>query len=88
MEDINLVSADTEVTNLDRAILAAATFAGGNAVKKACEMHESNPSYCFRKTREAVEDLDLQNRMVICLRNAEKKMPISDNKRSFLQQNQ
>ena len=79
MEDINLVSADTEVTNLDPgAYSQAAAFVGGNAVKKACEDARNQVlALASEKLNEAVEDLDLQNRMVICLRNAEKKMPIS-----------
>lgn len=79
MEDINLVSADTEVTNLDPgAYSQAATFAGGNAVKKACEDARNQIlAIASEKLGEAVDDLDLKDRMVICLRNAEKKMPIS-----------
>lgn len=38
LEDINIVNADTEVTTLDPgAYSQAATFVGGNAVKRACE---------------------------------------------------
>jgi CO/xanthine dehydrogenase Mo-binding subunit len=79
MEDINLVSADTEVTNLDPgAYSQAATFVGGNAVKKACEDARNQIlAIASEKLGETVDYLDLKDRMVVCLRNAEKKMPIS-----------
>jgi CO/xanthine dehydrogenase Mo-binding subunit len=79
MEDINLVNADTEVTNLDPgAYSQAASFVGGNAVKKACEdARKQILAIASEKLGEAVENLDLQNKMVICRRNAEKRMPIS-----------
>jgi CO/xanthine dehydrogenase Mo-binding subunit len=79
MEDINLISADTEATNLDPgAYSQAAAFVGGNAVKKACEdARRQILALASEKLGEPSEDLDLQDRMVVCLRNAEKKMPIS-----------
>ena len=79
MEDINLINADTEVTNLDPgAYSQAAAFVGGNAVKKACEdARKQILAIASEKLVEAVEDLDLQDRMVVSLKDAEKKMPIS-----------
>ncbi|OPX99015.1 MAG: 4-hydroxybenzoyl-CoA reductase subunit alpha [Syntrophorhabdus sp. PtaB.Bin006] len=77
--DITLVNADTEVTNLDPgAYSQAATFVGGNAVKKACEdARRQIIEIASEKLEEAVENLDLRDRTVISLRNSEKKMPIS-----------
>jgi CO/xanthine dehydrogenase Mo-binding subunit len=79
MDDINLINADTEITNLDPgAYSQAAAFVGGNAVKKACEdARRQILALASEKLSEPLEDLDLQSRMVICLTNAEKKMPIS-----------
>lgn len=79
MKDINLINADTEVTNLDPgAYSQAAAFVGGNAVKKACEdARKQILAIASEKLGEAVADLDLQNKMVICRRNTEKRMPIS-----------
>lgn len=79
MGDINLISADTEITNLDPgAYSQAATFVGGNAVKRACDdARRQILSIASEKLQEAVENLDLRDRMVISLRDAERKMPIS-----------
>jgi CO/xanthine dehydrogenase Mo-binding subunit len=79
MEDINLINADTEVTNLDPgAYSQAAAFVGGNAVKKACEdARRQILAIASEKLGETVEDLDLQNRMVVSLKDPEKRMPIS-----------
>lgn len=79
MGDIDLINADTEVTNLDPgAYSQAATFVGGNAVKRACDdARRQILSIASEKLQEPVESLDLKNRMVVSLKDAEKKMPIS-----------
>lgn len=79
MEDINLVNADTEVTNLDPgAYSQAAAFVGGNGVKIACEdARRQILEIASEKLCEAPEDLDLRERMVVSLKDAGKKMPIS-----------
>lgn len=79
MGDIDLINADTEVTNLDPgAYSQAATFVGGNAVKRACDdARRQILSIASEKLQEPVESLDLKDRMVVSLKDAEKKMPIS-----------
>jgi CO/xanthine dehydrogenase Mo-binding subunit len=79
MEDINLVNADTEVTNLDPgAYSQAAAFVGGNAVKLACEdARRQILAIAAEKLAEKAEDLDLKDRMAVCRKNPDKKMPIS-----------
>jgi len=79
MDDINLINADTEITNLDPgAYSQAAAFVGGNAVKRACEdARRQILAIASEKLGEPIQNLDLQNRMVVCLKDVEKKMPIS-----------
>lgn len=78
MEDVNLVNADTEVTNLDPgAYSQAAAFVGGNAVKQACEDAKKQIlELAAAKLNHPVEDLDLKNRLVISKTDPEKKMPL------------
>ncbi|RLA85271.1 MAG: aldehyde oxidase, partial [Deltaproteobacteria bacterium] len=78
MEDINLVNADTEVTNLDPgAYSQAATFVGGNAVKSACEdARRQIITIASEKLGVPPEDLDLKDRMVISKSDPSKKIPI------------
>lgn len=78
MEDINLVNADTEVTNLDPgAYSQAATFVGGNAVKRACEDAKNQIlTLAATKLKHPVEDLDLKDRMVISKTDPKKTMPM------------
>jgi CO/xanthine dehydrogenase Mo-binding subunit len=79
MEDINLINADTEVTNLDPgAYSQAATFVGGNAVKAACEDARSQIiAIAAEKLRTTEEDIDLKDRMVFLKSNSEKRIPLS-----------
>ncbi len=77
--DINLINADTEITNLDPgAYSQAATYVGGNAVKRACDdARRQILSIASEKLQEPVESLDLRDRMVVSLQDTGKKMPIS-----------
>jgi CO/xanthine dehydrogenase Mo-binding subunit len=79
MEDINLINADTEATNLDPgAYSQAATFVGGNAVKAACEdARKQMVVIAAEKLGTTKEDIDLKDRMAFSKSNPEKKMPVS-----------
>ena len=78
MEDINLVNADTEVTNLDPgAYSQAAAFVSGNAVKRACEEAKNKIlSLASDKLGVAAEDLDLKDRTVISKSDPQKQIPM------------
>jgi len=78
IEDINLVNADTEVTNLDPgAYSQAATFVGGNAVKKACEDAKRQIlALASEKLKYPLEDLELRNRMIVSKTDPTKTMPM------------
>jgi CO/xanthine dehydrogenase Mo-binding subunit len=78
VEDINLVNADTEVTNLDPgAYSQAATFVGGNAVRLACEDAKRQIlSFAAAKLNCPAEDLDLKDRMIVSKTDPEKSMPM------------
>ncbi len=78
IEDINLVNADTEITNLDPgAYSQSAAFVGGNAVKNACEDAKNQIlEFAAAKLNYPAEDLDLKDRMVISKTDPEKKMPM------------
>jgi CO/xanthine dehydrogenase Mo-binding subunit len=79
MEDINLVNADTEVTNLDPgAYSQAATFVGANAVKVACEnARKKIVAIAAQKLGVKEADIDLKDRMAYSRKKPDKKMPIS-----------
>lgn len=79
VEDINLICADTEATNLDPGSYSqAATFVGGNAVKKACEdARKQIIAIALEKLKTTEDDIELKDRMIISKTNPEKKMPIS-----------
>jgi CO/xanthine dehydrogenase Mo-binding subunit len=79
MEDINLVNADTEVTNLDPgAYSQAAAFVGGNAVKAACEdARRQIVAFAAEKLGTAEDDIDLKDRIAFSRGTPEKKMPIA-----------
>ncbi|HOF58849.1 MAG TPA: xanthine dehydrogenase family protein molybdopterin-binding subunit [Syntrophorhabdaceae bacterium] len=79
MEDINLVNADTEVTNLDPgAYSQAAAFVGANAVKAACENARKRiVSIAAEKLGTEENDIGLKNRMAYSISMPDKKMPIS-----------
>jgi len=79
MEDINLVNADTEVTNLDPgAYSQAAAFVGANAVKIACE-HARKRIVAIAAEKLGVEEADigLKDRRAYSVTKPDKKMPIS-----------
>ncbi|MEJ2718596.1 MAG: molybdopterin-dependent oxidoreductase [Deltaproteobacteria bacterium] len=78
VEDINLVNADTEVTNLDPgAYSQAATFVGGNAVKRACEDAKRQIlSLAAVKLKHPAEDLDLRDRTIVSRTDPSKTMPM------------
>ncbi len=78
VEDINIVNADTEVTNLDPgAYSQACAFVSGNAVKRACEDAKRQIlEIASEKLGLPIEDLDLKDRMVISKSNPEKNIPI------------
>jgi CO/xanthine dehydrogenase Mo-binding subunit len=78
IEDINLVNADTEVTNLDPgAYSQAATFVGGNAVRLACEDAKRQIlSFAAAKLNHPAEDLDVKDRMIISKTDPSKSMPM------------
>ena len=65
MEDINLVNADTEVTNLDPgAYSQAAAFVGANAVKAACEKARQRiVAIAAEKLGVKESDIELKDRM-------------------------
>jgi len=79
MEDINLICADTEATNLDPGSYSqAATFVGGNAVKAACEdARKQIIAIALEKLKTTEDDIELKDRMIFSKANPEKKMPIS-----------
>ncbi len=79
MGDINLVNADTEVTNLDPgAYSQAAAFVGGNAVKAACEdARRQIITTAADKLGVKEDDIDLREGLVFSRRDQEKKMPLS-----------
>jgi len=79
MEDINLINADTEITNLDPgAYSQAAAFVGGNAVKAACEdARKQIIAIAAEKLTTNADDVALKDRMAFSKTNPEKKMPIS-----------
>jgi len=78
VEDINIVNADTEATNLDPgAYSQAAAFVGGNAVKRACEDAKRQIlTIASEKMNHPLEDLDLRDRMVISKSDPSKTMPM------------
>ena len=79
MGDINLVNADTEVTNLDPgAYSQAATFVGGNAVRVACEnARKKLVSFAAQKLGVKEDDIGLKDRMAYSKKTPDNKMPIS-----------
>jgi len=78
IEDINIVNADTEATNLDPgAYSQAAAFVGCNAVKRACEDAKRKIlDIAAGKMNIAADDLDLVDRMVVCKSDPSKNMPM------------
>lgn len=79
MEDITLVNADTQVTNLDPgAYSQAAAFVGANAVRIACEnIRKRIVALAARKLGIEEADIALRDRMACSRTTPEKKMPIS-----------
>ena len=79
MEDINLVNADTEVTNLDPgAYSQAAAFVSTNAVRIACEnARKQIVAIASKKLGVPEEDIALKDRLVFSKENPEKKMKLS-----------
>jgi CO/xanthine dehydrogenase Mo-binding subunit len=78
VEDVNLVNADSELTNLDPgAYSQAAAFVGGNAVKRACEdAKDKLLALAAAKIQHPADDLDLKDRMVVSKTDPEKRMPM------------
>ena len=79
MEDINLVNADTEVTNLDPgAYSQAAAFVGANAVRVACEnARKKIVAIAAEKLGVPEEDIDLKDRMAYSIKEPDKEMRIA-----------
>ncbi|HQM81476.1 MAG TPA: xanthine dehydrogenase family protein molybdopterin-binding subunit [Syntrophorhabdaceae bacterium] len=79
MKDINLVCADTEVTNLDPgAYSQAAAFVGANAVRVACENARKRiVGIAAEKLRVKEADIGLKDGLAYSKRSPDKKMPIS-----------
>jgi CO/xanthine dehydrogenase Mo-binding subunit len=79
MEDINLINADTEATNLDPgAYSQAAAFVGANAVRAACESARKRiVAIASEKLGVKESDIGLKDRMVYSKEKPDKKMPIS-----------
>ncbi len=79
MADINLINADTEITNLDPgAYSQAAAFVGANAVKAACEKARRRiVAIAAEKLGVAEDDIALKDRLAYCASQPDKKMPIS-----------
>jgi len=79
MEDINLVNADTEVTNLDPgAYSQAAAYVGANAVKAACENARKRIiAIASEKLGISEEEIDLKDRVAYSIKQPDKRMPIS-----------
>jgi CO/xanthine dehydrogenase Mo-binding subunit len=78
VEDVNLVNADSEVTNLDPgAYSQAAAFVGANAVKRACEDAKSKIlAFAADKLKLPVKELDLKDRMVVSKTDPAKSVPM------------
>ncbi|VBB45143.1 Aldehyde oxidase and xanthine dehydrogenase, molybdopterin binding domain protein [uncultured Desulfatiglans sp.] len=79
MQDINLVNADTEVTNLDPgAYSQAAAFVGANAVRVACENARKRLiAIAAEKLGIPEDDVDLKDRLAYSKKDPSTKMPIS-----------
>lgn len=79
MADINLINADTEVTNLDPgAYSQAAAFVGANAVKAACEKARARiVAIAAEKLGIPESAVALKDRLAYCATQPDKKMPIS-----------
>ncbi|MCU0580723.1 MAG: xanthine dehydrogenase family protein molybdopterin-binding subunit [Desulfobacterota bacterium] len=79
MADINLINADTEVTNLDPgAYSQAAAFVGANAVKAACEKARARiVAIAAEKLGIPEGAVALKDRLAYCATQPDKKMPIS-----------
>ncbi len=79
MEDINLVNADTEVTNLDPgAYSQAAAFVGANAVRIACENARKRlVAIAAEKLGAEEEEIELKDRMAFSTKTPDKSMRIS-----------
>ncbi|WP_028323006.1 xanthine dehydrogenase family protein molybdopterin-binding subunit [Desulfatiglans anilini] len=79
MQDINLVNADTEVTNLDPgAYSQAAAFVGANAVRVACENARRRlVAIAAEKLGIPEDDVDLKDRLAYSKKTPSTKMPIS-----------
>jgi CO/xanthine dehydrogenase Mo-binding subunit len=79
MADINLINADTEITNLDPgAYSQAAAFVGANAVKAACEKARQRiVAIASEKLGVPEPDIGLKDRLAYCVSKPDKKMPIS-----------
>jgi len=79
MEDINLVNADTEVTNLDPGSYSqASTFVGANAVKVACEnARRKIVAIAAQKLGVKEADIGLKDRMAYSKKTPDNKMRIS-----------
>jgi CO/xanthine dehydrogenase Mo-binding subunit len=78
VEDVNLVNADSEITNHDPgAYSQAATYVGGNAVKRACEhARQQILEIASEKIGLPADDLDLKDTMVVAKSDPEKSMPM------------
>lgn len=79
MQDINLVCADTEVTNLDPgAYSQAAAFVGANAVRVACENARKRiVAIAAEKLKVKEPDIGLKDGAAYSKKDPDKKMPIS-----------
>jgi CO/xanthine dehydrogenase Mo-binding subunit len=79
MEDISLVNADTEVTNLDPgAYSQAAAFVGANAVRVACENARKRiVAIAAEKLGVDEADIDLKDRMAYSTKEPGKEMRIA-----------
>jgi len=79
MENINLVNADTEVTNLDPgAYSQAAAFVGANAVRLACESARKRiVAIAAEKLGVKDTDIALKDRMAYSTKEPDKEMRIS-----------
>lgn len=79
MEDINLVNADTEITNLDQgAYSQAAAFVGANAVRVACEKARKRiAAIAAEKLGVKETDIALKDRMAYSMAEPGKKMRIA-----------
>ncbi len=79
MEDINLVNADTEITNLDQgAYSQAAAFVGANAVRVACEKARKRiAAIAAEKLGVKETDISLKDRMAYSVKTPDKRMRIA-----------